>query len=307
MPSTDELSARHTRRRGPHRRPSAVLVGAICLAALLLTACSGSGDQLTVDDLEKSGKARVGIANERPYGYLNDAGEAEGLVIDILHGMLEPLGVSTIEPHAGSFDSTIPGLLTKKFDLIGAGTYITPERCESVAFTNPIYRVGAALIVKEGNPLDLHSLADIADHNTATVASQTGTSQVAEMESSGIPEARVQLFGTDQQAMSALRADRVDAVYFPLLQVNQLIEASGDDPVAKAEPFEQIPDENGDPTFSYGSIPIRQDDVELREALNGTLSDMRADGSLLEIYQQYGMTEEELPPEDVTAESRCNQ
>lgn len=288
---------------------AAAVTGFGVLGGSFVAGCGGSESSASeaggvLETLKKQGSARLGIANEKPYGY-EEAGKASGLVVDIVTAMLAPLGISKIVPVTGTFDSLIPGVAAKHFDLIGAGTYIKPERCVAVAFTNPIYRVGASFLVKKGNPLDLHGLADVAANEKARIASQTGSSQVAEIQGAKITKSQTQLFTTDQQALAALLGDRVDAVYFPSIQISALFETAKSDAIERVADFNQIEGPDGKPQFNYGSVPCRKEDTDLVSGLNASLREIRDSGELLKILQKWGLTDEEMPPADVTSKALC--
>ncbi|MCH5710081.1 transporter substrate-binding domain-containing protein, partial [Salmonella enterica] len=72
------------------------------------------------------------------------------------------------------FGSLIPGLQAKRFDIIAAGMYVTPERCGQVAFSNPTYGVGQAFLVKQGNPKNLHSYEDVVKNPDAKLGVVVG-------------------------------------------------------------------------------------------------------------------------------------
>lgn len=47
------------------------------------------------------------------------------------------------------FGSLIGGLQAKRFDLITAGMFVNPKRCEAVLFADPEYSIGEAIAVKK--------------------------------------------------------------------------------------------------------------------------------------------------------------
>ena len=61
------------------------------------------------------------------------------------------------------FGSLIPGLNSQQFDVVSAGMYINPSRCEQVLFSDPEYQMLDAFIVRKGNPKNLHTYEDIAE------------------------------------------------------------------------------------------------------------------------------------------------
>jgi polar amino acid transport system substrate-binding protein len=195
------------------------LIGSMCLLGSLWSASACAG---LLEKGRDSGLT-AGIANEQPYGYIGTDGQVTGANIEILKAVLAPLGISKIETPITDFGSLVPGLVAKRFDLIGAGLFITPQRCKVIGYSNPVTRSGGAFIVKAGNPLNLHSLKDVAHNDKARLATQPGSNQVQEAKDSGIANANVVLFDKDTEALAALEAGRVDVVYFPDAEIISLL------------------------------------------------------------------------------------
>ncbi|WP_213879292.1 ectoine/hydroxyectoine ABC transporter substrate-binding protein EhuB [Pseudomonas sp. dw_358] len=254
----------------------------------------------------RSSGLTAGIANEQPYAYIGTDGKITGANYEVLLAILKPLGITQVDTPISDFGSLVPGLAAKRFDLIGAGLFITPPRCKVIAYSNPVTRSGGAFIVKAGNPLNLHSLKDVAANGKARLATQPGSNQVQEAKSAGISEANVSLFDKDNEALAALQANRVDVVYFPDAEIIGLLQKANDPSVERALPFEQIPDASGNPTWNYHAYGLPKNDPAFAQAFNEQLAKLRASGELLKILQKYGYTENELPATDITAEQRCS-
>ncbi len=78
-----------------------------------------------------------------------------------------------------------------EIDLIAAGMFITPERCEQIAFSEPSYGIPQAFLVKEGNPLNLKTYDDVAKNEDARLAVMAGAVEKGYAEAAGVdPEQR---------------------------------------------------------------------------------------------------------------------
>jgi polar amino acid transport system substrate-binding protein len=135
-------------------------------------------DETTFQQAQRTKSITVGVANEKPYGYVDTDNKATGAIVEVLRATLAPYGITDVQAQVGAFDTLIPGLLAKRFDVIGAGMYIKPKRCQQIAFSNPLTQAGGAFAAKKGNPKNLHSLTDVAKDSTAKIGTQLGTSQV---------------------------------------------------------------------------------------------------------------------------------
>ena len=290
-----------------HRRDllKASLGTGLLLTAAPFIARRAWADETTFQQAQRTKSITVGVANEKPYGYVDTDNKATGAIVEVLRATLAPYGITDVQAKVGAFDTLIPGLLAKRFDVIGAGMYIKPKRCQQIAFSNPLTQAGGAFAAKKGNPKNLHSLADVAKNSDAKIGTQLGTSQVDEVKQAGIPEDRVTLFSKDTEALAGLQAGRVDVIYFPDLEINELLTTSADSSLERVAPYVQILDAQGNQVFNYQALGLRKEDTDLLEAINKQLGELLANGKLLAILQPFGFSANELPPAAVTAEKLC--
>ncbi|MCU6708137.1 ectoine/hydroxyectoine ABC transporter substrate-binding protein EhuB [Paenibacillus sp. J5C_2022] len=274
----------------------------LTIPLLLLSACGGN-EQVTLEELQKQGYVTVGFAGENPYAYKDENGKLTGEAVEIARVILERLGIDEMKGELTEFSGLIAGLNAKRFDMITAGMFINPERCESVNFADPEYSIGEGLAVKAGNPLGLKSYADIAANKDAKVAVMAGAVEIGYLEASGVPEDQMVFVNNQDDAISALQSDRADAMTMTGPALQSRLDASGDSNLERVMDFEQ-PTVDGASVRGYGASAFRKADTELRDAFNAELDKMKESGELLEILQQFGFTEQELPG-DMTAQQLC--
>ena len=259
----------------------------------------------TMDRIMGSGKVAVGIANEKPYGYVETDGRLVGAIPDVILAALAPHGVKTMSAEIVEFNALIPGLNANRFDIIGAGMYIRPKRCEAIAFTNPVTRAGYGFAAVKGNPKGVHSIADVGKHVDAVVGTQNGSAQVEEVQKAGVPQKRLVLFANATEALAGLKAGRCDVIYFPDLELNELLKTANDPAVERVAGFQQVLDASGAPDYGYSALGLRPSDGDLKAALDAEIGKLLASGKLLEIIAKYGYGKEELPTAPDTAERLC--
>src|SRR6516225_5617543 len=259
----------------------------------------------TFQAAQRTKKLTVGIANEKPYGYVDTDGKPTGAIVEVIRAVLAPYGITELDANVVDFGALIPGINANRFDIIGAGMYIRPARCKAIAFSNPVTRSGGAFLAKKGNPKAVHSLKEVAAKPDVTLGTQTGTSQVEEVKQAGISQDRVVLFAKDTEALAGLQAGRVDIIYFPDLEINNLLVTSGDAGLERVQPYVQILDAQGNQVFNYQALGLRKEDGDLLAAINKQLADLLSSGKLLTILQPFGFSANELPAADVTAEKLC--
>jgi polar amino acid transport system substrate-binding protein len=296
--------------RGPDRRR--FLLGSAALAGAWLAAgCSEApppgaagieGDTLARARAE--GSMRVGFANEAPYAYAESAtGRLTGEAPEIARVVLAGIGIPGIEGVLTEFGSLIPGLNAGRFDIIAAGMYILPERCEQVAFSNPTYSVGEAFIVAQGNPLRLHGYADVARRRRARLGVVAGTVELGYARAAGVPESRILVFPDAPSALEGVLAQRVDAYAGTSLTVNSLLARAKAPGIERAAPFRD-PVIEGKPVRGHGAFAFRKDDAKLIAAFDEGLARYIGTPAHLAAVKPFGFTAVELPGK-ITARELC--
>jgi polar amino acid transport system substrate-binding protein len=218
--------------------------------------------------------------------------------------VFKELGIDEVEGHLADYSQLVPGLDAKKFDAITSGMAITPERCKKAAFAEPDMKYGEGLIVKKGNPLDLHSYKDIADNPDAKVAIMSGATEIDFVQSEGVDEGQIEKVSDIPATFSAVESGRADATTGTEMTIKMALESANSDKLEFIEDFEQ-PDIEGVP--SYGAVAFHPDNKELLEAFNEKLAELKEDGTVAQILEDNGFSEEmNLPEADVTAEMVCN-
>ncbi|OZI53503.1 ectoine/hydroxyectoine ABC transporter substrate-binding protein EhuB [Bordetella genomosp. 5] len=296
-------------------------LGAAFVGAGLLAGCSDSdkgsgatpapqtekqtGAQDTLAAAKAAGKIRIGYANEAPYAFMDSQKAAvTGESVEVAREVLKRMGVNEVEGVLTEFGSLIPGLQAKRFDIIAAGMYVTPERCQQVAFSNPTYGVDASFLVKEGNPKNLHSYADAAKQEDLKLGVVVGAIEGDYAAKSGVKPGQLVVFPDAVSAYAGVQAGRADAYAATSLTVNDLLrKADGGSGLEKAEPFTN-PVIDGQDVRGYGAYGFRKEDQAFADAFNAELAKVIGTPEHAKMVEPFGFTEAELPG-DVTAAKLC--
>ncbi|MCZ8390789.1 ectoine/hydroxyectoine ABC transporter substrate-binding protein EhuB [Achromobacter xylosoxidans] len=284
----------------------------------LLAACSDSGSDKpvqgasapaagasTLEAAKAAGKIRIGYANEAPFAFM-DSKEAKvtGESVEIARVVLKRMGINEVEGVLTEFGSLIPGLQAKRFDIIAAGMYVTPERCGQVAFSNPTYGVGQAFLVKQGNPKNLHSYEDVVKNPDAKLGVVVGAIEAEYAAKVKVPAGQIVVFPDAVSALSGVQAGRADAYAATALTVNDLMgKTDAGSGLEKAEPFTD-PVIDGKGVRGYGAYAFRTDDKAFADAFNAELAKFIGTEEHKKLVAPFGFTPEELP-KDVTAAKLC--
>jgi polar amino acid transport system substrate-binding protein len=290
------------------RRALRLIAGGLGVGALTLAGCSRSGEsevaKSTLQRMKDSGTARIGYANEAPFAYLDvQTNELTGEAPEIARVILQRMGIPKIEGVLTEFGALIPGLKAKRFDIIAAGMYILPQRCQQIAFSNPTYGIGEAFIVKAGNPKDLHSFADVAHEANAMLGVVTGAVERGYAKKTGIPDDQVKVFPDAASALAGVESGRIDAYAGTSLTMRDLLSKAGKADVALAAPFTD-PVIDGKSVRGYGAFGFRKTDHGLLKQFNGELANFIGTPEHLKLVSPFGFTREDLPG-NVTAAQLC--
>jgi polar amino acid transport system substrate-binding protein len=261
-------------------------------------------EETTLERAQRTGVVRVGFANENPYAYATPDGELTGEAVEVARAIFTELGIEEMDGVLTQFGSLIPGLRANRFDVITAGMYITPSRCEQVLFADPEYTIGEGVIVQAGNPYDIHSYEDIAANPDIKVGTGAGWLEFDYMTGVGVAEDQIVTFPDGPAGVAGLQAGQIDAFTGTFPTMKTLVETTNDPNLAVVEDFE-APVIDGERIQAYGGAAFRFEDQDFRDAFNAELQKLKDSGELLDIIGQFeGFGETELPG-DVTAEDIC--
>jgi polar amino acid transport system substrate-binding protein len=238
----------------------------------------GTGDTGNLG-LIKDGQLLVGTDTPFEPFEIGQPPDITGYDIEVMNAVAEKLGLEVTYQDT-SFDTIFRDTAQGQFDIAAAASTILPERERAVDFTDPYYEAQQALLVPEGS--DIATTADlggkIVGSQDATTGETYANDETDAQEVRGFPE------GPD--AIAALRTGQVDAVI-----IDQPVALDAVDKQGGVEIVEEIA------TNELYGFAVAPDNDALREAVNGALDDIKGDGTLAELYQQYFDLE---PPESVT-------
>ncbi|WP_338898079.1 ectoine/hydroxyectoine ABC transporter substrate-binding protein EhuB [Streptomyces sp. TG1A-60] len=273
------------------------VVGASSGCSRVATADTGDGGQL-LEQLRAKGTVRLGIAGEQPYGYIDRDGEITGSAPAIATRIFRRLGVEHVEPFPTEFGSLIFGLNSLQFDVVAAGMYIKPDRCEQVLFADPEYQMKDAFIVRKGNPKNLRTYTDIA-RTGARMATGIGYAEIDYAKEAGVK--KIDTLPDQLAGLLAVEQGRVDVFVGTAVTVRNVVEQTGSTKVEATD--EVTPYVDGEPVIDVGGFAFRLPERNLRDAFNRELHKMKRSGELLEVMRPFGFSKDQMT--DITAEEKC--
>lgn len=269
-------------------------LGAALASGAVLAARPARADA-TLDRILAAKKITVAFVNNRPWSYRDAEGRYVGIEADIIREVLGPRGVTEIETVSTQFNGIIPGLQARRFDISNGGLYITPQRCRLVAFSTPYLRVSDGVLVKTGNPKNIHSYKQIAENPALRFGAVRGSVNAQNAEAAGIPPARQLLLPDAQSLISALQADRIDAGSFSLGLALALLEDPNVRGLERAMPFTGYVQPNGEEKLGFAALAFRPADTDLKRLFDEGIAAMLADGRLATIIERQRFSANDLP------------
>src|SRR5690606_27297385 len=259
------------REKGNMKKLNAILAGAALAVAAVALSQPGSAQDDKLEQLRAQGFARVAIANEPPFTAVANDGKVSGAAPDVARVIFERLGVPEIVGSISEYGAMIPGLQARRHDVVTAGLFMKPERCEAVAYSEPILCEAEALLVKKGNPKGDRSYADVAAEPTGPVGAPGGGTEEKLALDAGVPRDRVIVVPDGQSGLKMVQDGRIDAYSLPVLSINDLVSKANDPNLEVVAPVE------GAPVYCDGAA-FRKGDEALRDAFDVELAKLKESG-----------------------------
>jgi polar amino acid transport system substrate-binding protein len=269
--------------------------------AILALALPAQAESPLAQKIADTGKVVLGIANEAPYGFTTADGTVTGEAPEIAKHILREMGVEEVEGVITEFGSLIPGLNAGRFDMIAAGMFLTPQRCQQITFSEPTYGIGQAFLIKEGNPKDIHNYDDVAANSDVTLAVMGGAIEGQYAQQAGVPMSQLLVVPDRAAGTAAVEAGRADAFALTSLTIGDIVEARGSDAgLAKTDAFSMVAGQN---VKGHGGFGFRSEDAEFVDEFNQELTAFIGTPEHLALVEPFGFGKDELP--ELTRNELC--
>jgi polar amino acid transport system substrate-binding protein len=260
---------------------------ALCIGAALLYIRAGDRPSSPV---WRGDEIRIGYSSEAPYAFRTPDGEVTGEAPEIAKAVLERSGIPHVHWVLLDFGKAIAALLDDRIDMIANGLFITPEREARVLFSLPYSRTLPGLLVRRGNPHDLHSYEDVAHRPDVTAAVLDGSVEQTALRRLGLPPERMFVVPDPVGGLAAVRSGRADCLALTAPTIAWFAREAGDD-CAAAEPFHKTPGTRaGQSAFAF-----RPGDRALAQRVDAALREYIGTPQHLRRVAPFGFGPESLP------------
>jgi len=230
------------------------------------------------------GKLTMSInATIPPRQYIDDQGNLQGLHPDLGNEIAKRLCLEPAYMNV-EFVVQIPGLATKRWDMVNTGMYYKPERAQIMRMV-PYVVNALALVVEKGNPMKVTGYESLAGEPVATEIAGFADNLIRtindEQVGKGMKSMDIKAFNTFAEAFAALGAGQVKAVFGPDAVAAYYAERGSFD-VGASGLNPGLPS-----SFGFDGKTGQR----LAHAVSNVLRDMVDDGTYNKLMSSYGATQ----------------
>jgi len=167
-------------------------------------------------------------------------------------------------------------------DMVTDGMYIKTARLEQALFTDVWYKEGEAVVVKKGS--SIKAKEDLKDK---VVGGQKGTAflEVAEKWVSEGKAKEIKIFSNQAELMMAVNTGKVDACVTDGIVAGYTIKQDSSLELRIVSPYD------AEAAGKIGAA-LRFEDKDFNAEVNKTLNEMKKDGTLMKILEQFGLNQD---------------
>ncbi len=257
------------------RRSAAGFVG---LAALVVTAIAVGGAsakpaQSNPYNLNEPGTLTVGMTLQfKPQMYL-DKGQPAGYDVVLVKALAKRMGVK-LDIKNLDFNGLIPGLVSKKFDMVSVGLSNKPERRKAVSFSRPYVPYAQILAARKSDS----TTATIGAWNNSEKAITSLQGSTAEqLVQKTFPNAESKSFPDQNAAFLEVATGRADGIVVENYLLAQFNKSNGNrlKQVGFKKPLQ----------VEYGSYAVQKGNTALANYLSKFVCSQQKSGQLAKTYK----------------------
>lgn len=207
-----------------------------------------------------------------PFEMTDAQGSPAGVSVDLARDLGSFLH-RDVEIQNIPFSGLIPALKTGKIDLIISSMTATPERAESISFSDPYLKTGLCLLVRRSSPVQTIADADRPGITLTVKQGTTGQNYAAH----SIHQARVLVLDKETACVLEVAQGKADAFIYDQMSTFKNWQKNQDRTRAILTPFQ---------TESW-AIGIRKGNDELLNGVNDFLRSYKTNGGFDKLGDRY--------------------
>lgn len=256
----------------------------LLIALIGLSACiscnKGTGQQTTLLRIQERGTLLVGTTGDyRPLSYREEDGNYWGFCIDVAWEIGNALGVSvSYVPTSWPTLSADVMANPQSFDLAIGGITITDERKQVMLMSDGYLANGKTILCRKEDREKYRSLEDLDRPEVRVMVNPGGLNEKFAKEY--LTHATLIVHSKNEEIPSLVAEGEADVMITEITEAPWYIRND----VRLAAPLLSEP-------FTHGEIGVlmRKGQEDLLDLVNGVIRQMKEDGTLMRLYEHYGM------------------
>jgi polar amino acid transport system substrate-binding protein len=239
------------------------LLSGIVLLALLLAGCAPKSKSTLVVGME---------LNYPPFEMIDPQGRPAGISVEMANELGKFIE-KDVQIQNIPFDGLIPALKTGKIDLIISSMTETPQRAQSIDFSEPYLRTGLCLLVNKSAGIDSIEQADRANISVAVKQGTTGQLYAQQH----LRNAHVLVFEKEDACVLEVVQNKAQAFIYDQMSIYKHWQLHQDGTKAILKPFQE----------EQWAVGLRSDEQSLKAQVNAFLVVFKRNGGFDKLGDEY--------------------
>jgi polar amino acid transport system substrate-binding protein len=210
--------------------------------------------------------------NYPPFEMIDPQGRPVGISVDMAYELGKFLE-KEVQTQNIPFDGLIPALKTGKIDLIISSMTETPERAQSIDFSEPYLRTGLCLLVNKSAPIDSIEQADQPSFSVAVKQGTTGQAYARQH----LRRARILVLEKEDACVLEVVQNKAQAFIYDQMSIFKHWQQHQDSTKAVLKPFQE----------EQWAVGVRGDDQALKAQVNAFLVVFKKEGGFEKLGDKY--------------------
>jgi arginine/lysine/histidine transporter system substrate-binding protein len=229
------------------------------------------------DRIQKAGVLRVATAADyAPFAYYDQNFKIDGYDIALIKEVAKQLNLK-VDVNDFAFEGLGGAIANGQADIAIGAISKTPERLELIDFSNVYYAGSDGVLARSDFALEAKTLDAVGQHRLAVQKGSVYESEARQklVEAGHMAPHNLLVYSDISKAIDDLKAKRVDLVWLDLLPAQNFAASGGIKLLAQ------------DLMPQYYAIGMPQGSTVLQAKINDALAQLRKDGTLTKLAQQY--------------------
>ena len=207
-----------------------------------------------------------------PFEMTDEKGNPTGVSVDVATALGKFLGKKIVIQNT-AFDGLIPALKTGKIDLIISSMTATPERAQSIDFSEPYLKTGLCLLV--GKNAKIEGISDVDQPGKKLAVKQGTTGHTYAL--GKIKNAKVLVLDKEDACVLEVAQGKADAFIYDQMSTFKNWQRHQEATRPLLKPFQE----------ESWAVGIRKGNTALLKQVNAFLQEFRAKGGFEELGNRY--------------------